>query len=67
MQGRLWYSVPYLGWVNTWVNGENRSWIIPIVAGGLFAYAGWMVISGIVGSRRKAREAAARGPGRHAA
>lgn len=67
IQGKLWYSVPYLGWVNSTVNGENRSWIIPVAAGVLFFYAGWMVISGIVGSRRKAREAAARPAGRHAA
>ena len=67
IQGKLWYSVPYLGWVNSTVNGENRSWIIPAAAGVLFFYAGWMVISGIIGSRRKAREAAARTAGRHAA
>jgi signal peptidase len=67
IQGKLWYSIPYLGWVNTWVNGESRGWIVPVIAGGLFVYAGWMVISGIVGSRKKAREAAARRPGRHAA
>ena len=40
---------------------------IAVIAGGLFVYAGWMVISGLVGSRKKAREAAARRPGRHAA
>ena len=67
VQGRLWYSVPWIGWVNTWVNGENRGWIIPIVAGALFAYAGWMVISGIVGGRRKAKQQANRSRGRHAA
>ena len=67
IQGKLWYSVPYLGWVNSTVNGENRAWIIPVAAGVLFTYAAWMVISGIVGSRRKAREAAARRPGRHSA
>jgi signal peptidase len=66
VQGRLWYSVPYIGWVNTWVNGENRAWIIPLVAGGLFAYAVWMVISGIIGNRKKKRNANRR-IGRHAA
>jgi signal peptidase I len=67
IQGKLWYAVPYLGWVNTWVNGENRAWIVPIIAGGLFAYAGWMVISGIVGGRKTKRQQALRGPGRHSA
>ena len=33
--------------VNTIVNGENRAWIVPIAAFGLFAYAGFMVVSGI--------------------
>ena len=67
VQGRLWYSVPYLGYVNTWVNGDNRAWIVPLVAGGLFAYAGWMVISGIIGTRKKKRDEANRRPGRHSA
>jgi signal peptidase len=67
IQGRLWYSVPLMGWVNTWVNGESRAWIVPIIAGALFTYAGWMVISGIVGGRKKARQQADRRPGRHAA
>lgn len=53
IQGKLWYSVPYIGWVNTWVNGEARGLIVPIVAGGLFAYAVWMVISGIRDKARK--------------
>ena len=70
VQGRVWYSVPYLGWVNSAVNGENRSWIVPAVAGLLLAYAAWMVVSGIVAGRRAARagpEAEDRPSGRHAA
>ncbi|MEC5152078.1 signal peptidase I [Cryobacterium sp. GrIS_2_6] len=38
IQGRLWYSVPWVGWVNNAVNGQSRSWIVPIIAGLLFAY-----------------------------
>jgi len=44
IRGTLWYSLPLLGWVNTWVNGENRSWIAPVAAGVLFLYAGWMFV-----------------------
>lgn len=47
IRGKLWYSLPLIGWVNTWVNGENRSWIAPAAAGVLFLYAGWMVVGGI--------------------
>ena len=53
IQGRLWYSVPYAGFVNTAVNGENRSWIIPVVGGLLLAYAAWMILSGIFGRKKK--------------
>lgn len=53
IRGKLWYSLPLLGWVNTWVNGENRSWIAPVAAGVLFLYAGWMVVGGIRDRNRK--------------
>ncbi len=53
IQGRLWYSVPYVGFINSAVNGENKSWIIPVIAGLLLAYAAWMVLSGIFGRKKK--------------
>lgn len=57
VRGTVWYSVPYVGHINTIVNGDNRSWIIPVIALVLFAYAGFMVISGVhssfVRGRRK--------------
>ncbi|WP_440711471.1 signal peptidase I [Herbiconiux sp. YIM B11900] len=52
--GTLWYSVPLLGWVNTAVNGEARSVIVPVAVAALFGYAGWMVLSA-VRERRRAR------------
>ncbi len=61
VQGRLWYSVPYIGWVNTWINGEARGAIVPVLAGGLFAFAIWMVISGLIDRSRKRRRAQAGG------
>lgn len=76
LQGRLWYSVPYIGWVANWINGDARSLVIPIIAGGLFAFAIWMVISGLLDRARKRKRLAAggkvtgrrstRGPGRAA-
>lgn len=53
IQGRLWYSVPYVGFVNAAVNGENRSWIVPVIGGLLLAYAAWMIVSGLVGRKKK--------------
>ncbi len=58
VRGVLWYAVPYLGWVNNVINGDARTVIVPIVAGGLFLYAGFMATSTIVDRRRKARAAA---------
>src|SRR5690606_40638885 len=62
IRGKVWYSVPWIGYVNTMVNGTNRGWIVPVLATGLFLYAGHMVASGIASGakkRRLARERAA--------
>lgn len=53
VKGVLWYALPYLGWVNNAVNGEARPLVVPLVAGALFAYAMWMVISAALGRRRR--------------
>ncbi|MCS5715516.1 signal peptidase I [Herbiconiux sp. CPCC 205716] len=50
--GVLWYSVPLLGWVNTAVNGEARSVIVPIAAAALFTYAAWALVSTVLTRRR---------------
>jgi signal peptidase len=61
--GVLWYSIPLLGWLNNAVNGEWRGFIVPVVVGGLFAYAAWMFFSGIRDHRKRRRAAAPRGDG----
>lgn len=53
IRGEVWYSVPYIGWINNVVNGDSRSVLIPIVAGALFIYAGYQVISGRMERRRQ--------------
>jgi signal peptidase I len=58
VRGVVWYAVPYIGWVNNVVNGDARNVIVPIVAGVLFLYAGFMAASTVVDRRRKARAAA---------
>nr|WP_269902581.1 signal peptidase I [Terrimesophilobacter mesophilus] len=63
VRGEVWYSIPYLGWVNTFVGGGNRGWIVPALAGALFLYAGYLVASSIAASARRkraTRDAAAR-------
>ena len=65
MHGRVWYCVPWIGYVNQAVNGENRAWIIPIIAGALFLYAGYMVASGIAGGREEAPAGEAASGGTH--
>jgi signal peptidase len=55
IQGRVWYSLPLLGYVNSFVGGQNRSFIIPAIAALLFLYAGYTVVSAIIGMRRTRR------------
>jgi len=56
VRGRLWYSVPLLGWVNSAVGGSKRSWIVDAIAAALFAYSAYMIISGIVAASRKRKQ-----------
>lgn len=60
IQGKVWYSIPYAGYLNSTVNGSNRSWIIPVIAGALFVYATYMIVSGIYSAYRVRRINAAR-------
>jgi signal peptidase len=55
IQGRLWYSVPYVGYVNNGVNGANRAWIIPVAAVLLLCYSGYMIASGAVAAVKNRR------------
>jgi signal peptidase len=59
VRGTLWYSIPLLGWVNNAVNGEARSWLVPVGAGLLFAYAGYTVIAALLDRRRRRRRLSA--------
>ncbi|MFC0316353.1 signal peptidase I [Gordonia phosphorivorans] len=42
IRGRLWYSVPYVGRINSLISGSSRSILVVLIAGGLGAYALWM-------------------------
>jgi signal peptidase len=53
VKGTLWYSIPYLGYVNNTIAGSSRAWVAPIVAGLLFAYALYLVVSWLRDRRRR--------------
>lgn len=57
IQGKLWYAVPWIGYVANFVNGDARAWFVPLVAVILFLYAGFMIASGIFTAVRKRRAA----------
>ncbi|MCF8571407.1 signal peptidase I [Gordonia sp. HY002] len=46
VRGRLWYSIPYLGYVNTWFSGNRRTIVVFVIAGALFAYGAWQFYTG---------------------
>ncbi|SIS21951.1 signal peptidase I [Williamsia sterculiae] len=56
VRGKLWYSVPYLGYVNNWLTGSTRLVVVYVIAGILFLYA----IAQFVGSARERRSARVR-------
>lgn len=64
VMGKVWFSLPYLGYLNNAINGENRKWIIPAVAGLLFVYFGYTVASAIVNRRSRRGRLAARNQSR---
>lgn len=57
LRGVVWYAIPYLGWVNTWLTGDTRTIVVPIAATAMFGYALWMLLSGIRDRRRSRADA----------
>ena len=54
--GRLWYAIPYIGWINSVVTGEMRAWLVPAVAGALAVYGIVLILQGTRERRRRAAE-----------
>lgn len=52
VRGRLWYAVPYVGHVNSYLTGEQRAVGRLAVAGLLLGYAAVMLVGGIRERRR---------------
>ncbi|PRA00325.1 signal peptidase I [Arthrobacter sp. MYb224] len=39
IRGKLWYSMPLLGFINSAISGQQRTWLTWAAAGGLLAYS----------------------------
>lgn len=52
VQGRLWYAVPHLGHLNTWISSNIRQVVTTGVVAALAIYAAWMFGSAAVDRRR---------------
>lgn len=55
VRGKLFYAVPYAGFLANWLGNQNRGLGAQIAALGLIAYGASNVIGGVVSRRRKAR------------
>lgn len=55
IKGRLWYSVPWLGWTNRYVNGSTHRLILDVVVVVLVGYAVVMFAGSIRDRRRNTR------------
>jgi signal peptidase len=53
IRGSLWYSIPYLGYVNNWLTGDTRTTVVSIAAGALLLYAVWQFVSAGYSRRRE--------------
>ncbi|GAB2665599.1 signal peptidase I [Prescottella soli] len=56
VRGKIWYSVPYVGYVNNYITGKQRSVLLMVVVGGLLVYAVTMFVSAGRDKARKRRQ-----------
>lgn len=54
VRGKLWYSLPLLGYANSAISGEAHIWLLWLVVGALLAYAAFMLVAAGVERWRKA-------------
>jgi signal peptidase len=55
VMGRVWYSLPGLGFVNTAVSGGTRAWLVPTVGTVLISYAVILIVQLVIADRRRGR------------
>ena len=58
VRGRVWYSVPLVGYAATAIDPAHRDLAVKGLAGLLLAYGGWMIVAGACGRGRDRRRAA---------
>ncbi|MGL4305274.1 MAG: signal peptidase I [Mycobacteriaceae bacterium] len=52
IRGKVWYSVPYIGHLNTWITGKQHTLLLAGAIALLIIYASYMFASGIRENRR---------------
>jgi signal peptidase len=62
VRGAVWYAIPWLGYVNTLVNGPAAAWLVPLVAAALLAYAACLAGGALVAGIRRRRGVARPAP-----
>jgi len=53
VKGEVWYAVPWLGHLNSWLSGGQRQWASYGVGAGLVVYALVMAVGTVVDRRRR--------------
>lgn len=54
IRGAVWYHLPYVGYLNTWITGEQHIVLLTVVVSALLLYAAYMFVSAaIVRSRAR--------------
>jgi signal peptidase len=57
IRGAVWYSVPYVGYVNNWLTGDTRVLVVAVMAGALGLYALFQLVGAVVERRRSTTRA----------
>lgn len=55
IRGAVWYSIPLVGFINSWLSGEQRIWAVAAAAAALLGYSAFMCTAAVVESSRKRR------------
>jgi len=61
VMGEVWYSVPWLGRLNTGVSAGARAWLVPAVGVALLGYAAFLTGRGLL-RRRRGRDGGSTAP-----
>lgn len=56
VRGEVWYSIPHLGWANSWLTGETRDRVVYTAVGLLLTYSAYMFVTSFGRRPKHARE-----------